>query len=410
MQPEPAIAVHGLGKSFAAITGGPRYRTLRDDLGSLFARRTAGERRWAVRDLSFSIAQGEVVGIIGRNGAGKSTLMRLLSRVIEPTAGEARLRGRIGSLLEVGTGFHPELSARDNILLAGAVMGMTAQEVSRHFDAIVAFAEVGDSLDLPIKHFSSGMQVRLGFAVAAFLEADILLLDEVLSVGDAAFQRRCAERVSDRVAQGRTALVVSHNLATIRSLCSRTLWIDGGRLAADGPSDEVVKAYLASIPEQGGQDGSAILAHHDTAISIHAARFLQDGRATTAPGNGAPFILEIDAEVHLETPGLRVYVDLLDDFDQVLFRAFHDGDEDRPVTLPVGRWRARMTIPADLLAPRRYACAVHATIWNVRQCTPQHGLRCTLHPVATSGYNRSYPGDPVRGLLAPRIAWTIAGP
>jgi lipopolysaccharide transport system ATP-binding protein len=203
------------------------------------------EEIWALRSVSFEVKQGEVVGIIGRNGAGKSTLLKVLSRITEPSEGRVRLRGRVGSLLEVGTGFHPELTGRENIYLNGAILGMTHSEIRRKFDEIVAFAEVERFLDTPVKRYSSGMFVRLAFAVAAHLEPEILIIDEVLAVGDAQFQKKCLAKIGDVAGHGRTVLFVSHNTGAITSLCSSTVWLDRGSIQKIGPTRAVVGAYLA---------------------------------------------------------------------------------------------------------------------------------------------------------------------
>jgi lipopolysaccharide transport system ATP-binding protein len=215
-------------------------------------RRSAGRRTglrelWALSDVSFDVRRGEVVGIIGRNGAGKSTLLKVLSRITEPTSGRVVMKGRVASLLEVGTGFHPELSGRENVYLSGAILGMRRAEIRRKFDEIVAFSEVERFLDTPVKRYSSGMQVRLGFAVAAHLEPEILIVDEVLAVGDAAFQRRCLAKMEDVTHEGRTVLFVSHNMASVESLCTRAVLLQSGRVVADGGVREVVDQYLRSI-------------------------------------------------------------------------------------------------------------------------------------------------------------------
>lgn len=202
------------------------------------------ERFWALRDVSFSVGAGEVLGIIGRNGAGKSTLLKLLSRITDPTEGRAEIRGRVGSLLEVGTGFHPELTGRENAFLNGAILGMSRREIDSKFDQIVDFAELDQFIDTPVKHYSSGMYTRLAFSVAAHLEPEILLIDEVLAVGDVSFQRKCLSKMSGVARQGRTVLFVSHNMAAVQSLCPRTLVLAGGRAIFDGPTDEAMGHYL----------------------------------------------------------------------------------------------------------------------------------------------------------------------
>ena len=209
----------------------------------------SGGRRdfWALRDVSFELRKGEVVGLIGRNGAGKSTLLKILSRVTHPTVGRAEIHGRVGSLLEVGTGFHPELTGRENTYLNGAILGMGKKEIDRKFDEIVAFAEVGDFIDTPLKHYSSGMQMRLAFAVAAHLEPETLLIDEVLAVGDMAFQKKCLGKMGEVASGGRTIIFVSHQLNQIRRLCEKVIWLDQGKIFLTGPTPEVAGAYEASM-------------------------------------------------------------------------------------------------------------------------------------------------------------------
>ena len=246
-----AIEVEHIAKRY--VIGGVKelgYKTLRDSISGLFARRektpSVRETIWALRDVSFTAAEGEVIGIIGRNGAGKSTLLKVLSRITEPTEGRAIMRGRVGSLLEVGTGFHPELTGRENIFLNGAILGMPRAEIVRNMDEIVAFAEVEQFLDTPVKRYSSGMYVRLAFAVAAHLSTDVLIVDEVLAVGDASFQRKCLNKMEDVGRQGRTVLFVSHNLSSVTRLCPRAILVDHGRVVRDGRSHEVVRFYLHS--------------------------------------------------------------------------------------------------------------------------------------------------------------------
>jgi lipopolysaccharide transport system ATP-binding protein len=267
---ELAIKVEGLSKRYRIGAHQQAYRTLREKLNDTALapframksatgrnghnskpaiRNTKSETFWALRDVSFEVKQGEVVGIIGRNGAGKSTLLKILSRITEPTEGYADIHGRIASLLEVGTGFHPELSGRENIFLNGSILGMKRVEIRKKFDEMVAFAEIEKFIDTPVKHYSSGMYVRLAFAVAAHLDPEILLVDEVLAVGDAAFQKKCLGKMSDVAREGRTVLFVSHTMGAINGLCDRTLWFDGGKIQASGLTAEIVTAYLAEIFE-----------------------------------------------------------------------------------------------------------------------------------------------------------------
>jgi lipopolysaccharide transport system ATP-binding protein len=244
-----SIVVEGLSKRYRLGGFELGYRTLRDLLtGGRRAQLTS--ELWALHDISFEVGQGEAVGLIGHNGAGKSTLLKILSRITEPTAGQALLYGRVASLLEIGTGFHPELTGRENIFLNGAILGMRRFEIRRDFDAIVAFADIERFLDTPVKRYSSGMYVRLAFAVAAHLTPEILLVDEVLSVGDAEFQRRCLGRMNEVARSGRTVIFVSHNLASIELLCPRSILLRGGRVASSGPTGTVIGEYLS---QRGGE-------------------------------------------------------------------------------------------------------------------------------------------------------------
>ncbi len=293
---EPVIKVDSLGKKYfighqtegGAIPGG--FPTLRDrimDTASRIKNKAVSaatgkktpdptrEEFWALKDLSFAIQQGDRIGIIGRNGAGKSTLLKLLSRITEPTTGEIILNGRVASLLEVGTGFHPELTGRENIYLNGAILGMNRAEIRRKFDEIVAFSEVGKFLDTPVKRYSSGMYVRLAFAVAAHLEPEILIVDEVLSVGDAVFQKKCLGKISDiSTREGRTVLFVSHNMLAVKNMCQRVLWMEDGKLKQDGAPAEVVSNYLqantASLQEQIWEDKAT--APGNESVRLHRLR------------------------------------------------------------------------------------------------------------------------------------------
>ena len=253
--PKPAILVENLGKRYQIGTR-QHYQTFRDTLAKWASapyRRLRGqsvakpkqESFWALKDVTFEVKPGEVIGIIGRNGAGKSTLLKILSRITEPTNGHVRIRGRVGSLLEVGTGFHPELTGRENVFLNGAILGMGKVEIKRKFDEIVAFAEIDQFLDTPVKHYSSGMYMRLAFAVAANLEPEILVVDEVLAVGDSAFQKKCLGKMSDVAAAGRTVLFVSHSLVSVNALCTRAILLHQGNVLKDGNAPDVVGEYVA---------------------------------------------------------------------------------------------------------------------------------------------------------------------
>jgi len=297
----PVISVSNLGKRYY-LSHEKRTDTLRDSLTQKFrqlGRRLAGgaaavpegEEFWALRDVSFDVQQGDVIGIIGRNGAGKSTLLKLLSRITEPTAGRAVIRGRVASLLEVGTGFHPELSGRENIFLNGAILGMSRLEITRKFDEIVAFAEVDRFLDTQVKHYSSGMYVRLAFSVAAHLEPEILIVDEVLAVGDAQFQKKCLGKMGEVArTSGRTIIFVSHNTAALQAICRTGLWLQQGRVVQAGPMSECLSAYLASGNEAATFIPTNTTKPHITSITLDRA-VLAAGKLRISVGFKSPFPL-----------------------------------------------------------------------------------------------------------------------
>lgn len=321
---EPIITVERLGKKYI-LTHQRRepYTALRDvmaekvkNLGRRVVRPFSGtgspdagsalEEFWALRDVSFEVAPGDRVGIIGRNGAGKSTLLKILSRITEPTEGTVRLRGRVASLLEVGTGFHPELTGRENIFLNGAVLGMTKAEIRMKFDEIVDFAEVEKFLDTPVKRYSSGMYVRLAFAVAAHLEPEILVVDEVLAVGDAAFQRKCLGKMEDVASQeGRTVLFVSHNMAAIQTLCRRAIWLDAGKVEQDGESEPVINAYGKHLQNANGF--TATIKSLDGDIEVEQIRLMDgNGESTSVYSPGSPITVEI--RYYAKRPVHRPYI------------------------------------------------------------------------------------------------------
>jgi lipopolysaccharide transport system ATP-binding protein len=336
-----AVTVEGLGKRFRRRTRGRLFRRW--------------EPFWAVRDLSFAVPEGAAFGIIGPNGAGKTTLLRILSRITEPTTGQALVRGRVGALLEVGTGFHPDLSGRDNVFLSGALLGMRRAEIAARFDEIVDFAEIRPFIDTAVKHYSSGMYVRLAFAVAVHLRADILIADEVLAVGDVGFQNKCVVKMGEVVRDGRTVLFVSHNMAVVQKLCTSAILIDGGRLAAEGPTDAVVGAYLDRIGRNAKFDLSAVTERSGrgevrfTRLEIRG----EGGNGARALATGRPARLSFWLD--RVAPGLTCSFDIYDQSGQPItyFDSSEHGSAD--VTLPAGAGPAlSCEIPELLLVPGRY--------------------------------------------------------
>jgi len=321
----PVIRVRGLGKQYQ-LGGRARYRTIREALmdgvrdtarsfGRARSRRTP-ELFWALRDVSFDVAHGDVVGIIGRNGSGKSTLLKILSRIVEPTAGVVDLEGRVGSLLEVGTGFHPDLTGRENVFLSGAILGMRRSEIDANFDEIVDFAEVERFIDTPVKHYSSGMYLRLAFSVAAHLEPDILIVDEVLAVGDAAFQKKCLGKMGTVARHGRTVLFVSHNMGAVVSLCSRALLLDAGRVVLDSDPITVAARYQATLAAAPTDTTDLANAEHFGSgkarfVSLRLVPERRDGfaRAIMCPGSRLRAELRIVASAPVDSAnvGITIY-------------------------------------------------------------------------------------------------------
>jgi lipopolysaccharide transport system ATP-binding protein len=366
------------------------------------------EEFWALKDITFNVKRGDRVGVIGRNGAGKSTLLKLLSRITEPTEGRIVLAGRVASLLEVGTGFHPELTGRENIYLNGAVLGMTRAEIREKFDEIVEFAGVAKFLDTPVKRYSSGMYVRLAFAVAAHLEPEILVVDEVLAVGDVQFQKKCLGKMEQVGREGRTVLFVSHNMTAIRNLCDWTVWLEEGRIQNIGPTLEVTENYLRQSLKS-----VTLAAVHDTltklpkdpVLRLEEISVRQNGQSRATVLNGEPVEIEIVYSVFEQTTGLRVYFDLCDEDRNILIRSFNDDDADEMSVVDPGRYVARAMIPADLLAPRSYELRIFGTIYNVRSI-PAGGIGIPLLVEKSNRINRAYPQDPIRSKLLPHIPWT----
>lgn len=401
------------------------YRTLREALRDAVrapldawrgrsARAPAGDRQerghlWALDGVSFEVRRGEVVGIIGRNGAGKSTLLKILARITAPTRGSVDLYGRVGALLEVGTGFHPELTGRDNVYLAGAVLGMRRAEIQRKFDEIVAFSEIERFLDTEVKHYSSGMFMRLAFAVAAHLEPEILLVDEVLAVGDAGFQRKCLAKMEDVGRAGRTVLFVSHNMPAITRLCPRTVLLDRGRVLQDGPSHAVVETYLNSgLGTSAAREWEPVDAPGNEVARLLAVRVRDaDGQVVAALDIRRPLSIEVEYEVRVE--GARVVPNLhvLTGEGSYAFVTSDAADGGHRRAKASGRYLSRARVPGNFLAEGTYVVGAALS---------------TMDPVAVHAFERdavafqvidSFAGDsargdyggPIPGVVRPLLDW-----
>jgi lipopolysaccharide transport system ATP-binding protein len=322
---EPIITVKNIGKKYNIAHQQGRYISLRDVLTNIIkkpfsfvkvkAKRAVGlekkEEFWALRDINFEVKRGEVIGVIGKNGAGKSTLLKILSQITPPTTGEIVINGRVGSLLEVGTGFHPELTGRENIFLNGAILGMTRKEIAKKFDEIVAFAGVEKFLDTPVKHFSSGMYVRLAFSVAAHMEPDILIVDEVLAVGDAEFQKKCLGKMSEITKKdGRTILFVSHNMGAIQQLCTKTILLEKGSVKRHGATEEVITAYLHMEENKTAEHGSVVFTHDPTKkIQIESMRIVKkNGISDSHVSIRDNFTVEIEIDIKEDIESIFLFV------------------------------------------------------------------------------------------------------
>ena len=402
---------HDLNRWWARLRG-------KDDpfakIGEVNDRTRKGESDyvWALRDVDFDVKKGEVLGIIGRNGAGKSTLLKILSKVTAPTAGNIKVRGRIAALLEVGTGFHPELTGRENVFLNGAILGMTKVEIRSKFDEIVDFSGVERYIDTPVKRYSSGMYVRLAFAVSAFLEPEILIVDEVLAVGDAEFQKKCLGRMEDVSRNdGRTILFVSHNMAAVSNLCTSAVFLRNGTLQSMGPTDRIIEEYISFGKTSAGQVlGSDIvytrrcsLAHFDAISTI------SNEEITSSVDIKNDVIVEV--QYSIERDGAIVYpsIHLLDNMGTIIFATFNgpsattNADPFYGKPLQRGRYASRLIIPANFLNEKTYSVSAYLVPQDTNDmAVAQEALSFTV--VDTGEMRKEYGGD-WAGLIRPKMAW-----
>ena len=403
-----AIRAERLGKRYAVAR--PHRRPLRQWLSGrrpVAARSLPGSSsqgapfRWALRDVSFEVKHGERLGIVGPNGAGKSTLLKILSRITAPTTGSFEVQGRVGSLLEVGAGFHPELTGRENVFLNGAIVGMRKAEIERKFDEIVEFAGIAPSIDMPVKHYSSGMYVRLAFAVAAHLEHEIVLVDEVLSVGDAEFQRKCLSRMNEISDAGRTVVLVSHNLGTINRLCERAIWIESGAVHDDGRATAVVEGYLS---HQVADTGSVTYAaSSEDAASILKIEVLNSS-ARVSPGIllDLPAFIRIGYRLRRPLSAYRVGIRLRTPEGVDVITSTTTDAEARLFSHAAGDYVAVVTLPPRLLMPGRYLVTVHIAQPGVKNLDRrENALVFQIHGKARAFPEREY------GLISTLLDWVV---
>ena len=412
---ETAIRVENLGKRYVLgqSRGSSPYKTLResitDTITSPFRRSSATlpstDEFWALKDVSFDIQRGEVVGIIGRNGAGKSTLLKVLSRITEPTTGRIALNGRVASLLEVGTGFHPELTGRENIFLNGAILGMHRTEIKARFDEIVAFAEVERFLDTPVKRYSSGMYVRLAFAVAAHLEPEILIVDEVLAVGDTAFQKKCLgkmQNISER--EGRTVLFVSHNMGAVRALCTTGILMKDGQMVLKTKAEEVVNEYLSSSDNQ----GACVVWEPAHAPSAHYIRFNrayivnQSGDQALEIDCTESFTLVLEYEVLRSTPNLLIGF-FMQTSEGVVVCGSNDEDLSHGAVVAPSTYKTRCEFPADVLNAGTFFVGFGADVPGYDE--PAIRTEACLFFQVVDHVGHGPKKVPLPGLIRPRLQW-----
>lgn len=366
---------------------------------------------WALKDISFDVEEGSVLGIVGRNGAGKSTLLKILSRVTEPTVGTVSVRGRVGSLLEVGTGFHPELTGRENIFMNGAILGMKNAEIESKFDEIVDFSEVSQFIDTPVKRYSSGMYLRLAFAVAAHLEPEILVVDEVLAVGDAEFQRKCLGKMGDVAQQGRTVLFVSHNMSAILRLTQEAIVLNKGQMLMRGPTQEAVDFYLSSGQAQAGEriwDGEDVPASSAPFRPISLKVKDRSGKVVDTVRSTEPVHIEFEYQLAAPITGLRIGLYLSTMRGEYVFASFDTDDSqmfDKFDSRKSGRYVSRAEIPADIFNEGRYTVGVNASSFGVRRYFMDENA--LAFNVDISGAPGTQWGEPRVGPVRPRLAWKI---
>ena len=415
-----AFIVENIGKQYRIGAEINRSPTLRDklvDIGNWPKRALKGEWRrkyetfWALKNISFEVKKGQVLGVIGRNGAGKSTLLKILSRVTEPTEGQAIVNGRVGSLLEVGTGFHPELTGRENIFLNGAVLGMKRADIERKFDEIVEFSGVGKFIDTPVKRFSSGMYLRLAFSVAAHLEPDILIVDEVLAVGDAEFQRKCLGKMDDVSKDGRTVLFVSHDMSAILRLTDEAIVLDKGKIIMRAPTQEAVDFYMSSRLSQAGER-----TWMEDEIPAKAAPFKpiairikdKEGRVVEAARSAESLTVEIEYELEQEIKGLRVGIYLQTSQGAYMFAAFDTDMKENYEKFSVrksGRYISRCKIPAHFLNERKYVLGMNASSYRVKSYfQDEHAIS---FGVDTAGAPGKQWAERRIGIIRPDLGWRI---
>lgn len=399
-----AIKIEGIGKRYTV--GKQVDKSMRGALGNILKSASSkGEDFWALKDISFEVKKGEVIGIIGKNGAGKSTLLKILSQITKPTEGRIEMHGRVASLLEVGTGFHPELTGRENIYLNGTILGMTRKEVKSKFDEIVEFSGVGKFMDTPVKHYSSGMYVRLAFAVAAHLEPEILVIDEVLAVGDSEFQKKCLGKMRDVANHGRTVLFVSHNMSAVTSLCEKCVYISGGKVKSFGESNQIVSEYLSQANDSNsamkweGEDRPG-----DDKVVLHSARLIGEDNepvnfAEIQKKVGVEMVFEVLKEGRMLIPNIHVFTSMQE-------HAFASSANNPENIQKKGIHKTVAWIPADLLNDGNYTITLAISSMKPYvevHCYVPHAL--FVNAVEDISFRGNDYTQKIPGVVRPKLTW-----
>jgi lipopolysaccharide transport system ATP-binding protein len=366
------------------------------------ANKGASDIVYSLQDINFEINQGDAVGIIGRNGAGKSTLLKILSRVTTPTTGKINIKGRVASLLEVGTGFHPELTGRENIYLNGAILGMRKREIDRKLDEIINFSGVERYIDTPVKRYSSGMYVRLAFAVSAHLESEILIVDEVLAVGDAEFQKKCLGKMGEvSKGEGRTVLFVSHNMAAIKNLCDKAILFNKGQLTKFGDVTDCISNYfnLQKSNHEIVDIQKQLRSNEDEVIKYKSIKIIQSGIEVNNVHNDMEFEVEISYSIKKRTTGFRLFIYLFDKNEILISQTFFDEENHSGTLMNLGDYVTKFIIPMNLLTEGLHSVKIFSGIHDLRICAPKEGLNLNISVVETGIYRRKHFSDEYRGLV-----------
>ena len=413
-----AVRVEDIGKQYNIFRESSRYNTLREKIVETIKspvktllNPTGSEKFWALRHVDFTLEYGQVLGIIGKNGAGKSTLLKILSRVVEPTEGMAEIHGRVGSLLEVGTGFHPELTGRENIFLNGAILGMKRAEIENKFDEIVAFSEIEKFIDTPVKRYSSGMYMRLAFAVSAHLEPEILVVDEVLAVGDAEFQRKCLGKMSDVASEGRTVIFVSHNMSAIQRLTQECIILDKGTMVMRAPTPEAVDYYLTNDFSASGERyyiaeeaSSAVFPFKPVAVRVKNPA----GQVTDNLLSVEPLTIEVEYQLDADITGLRIGIYMMTSRGEYIFTSFDTDEPEKFQSMSVrkaGHYVSRCVIPADTFNEGKFVIGINASSYMVkRYFSDERALNFSINTTGAPGMHWV---EIRHGPIRPRLDWRI---